>query len=224
MHKVDSALELVKDADRKERPLSTPSRLLAITTPFQVETICAGVIPLRFCESVSDACYETRHIPAPPSAKQTKARTGDEDFETLYFTRSDDPASPVVWTRGDGSENDWRAGSGLIYPSKADEKGIHGLGFFGPSMTLDESTRVTLSFFAAANMDRMLRTRPYRLTPRQLEALQWAADGKTDQEIAQILGISGHTVDKYMRQTKESLDAVNRTVAIVRAIRYGLIG
>lgn len=224
MHKVDSALELVKDADRKERPLSVPCRLLAITTPFEVETICAGVIPLRFCETLSETCYETRHVPSPPSREKAKPKSDRACTDTIYFTRCEYSASPLVWTGGDGDENHLRTGRGLIFPRKVDEKGVYGLGFFGPSMTLDESTKVTLSFFAHANMDRMLNTRPYRLTPRQLEALQWAADGKTDQEIAQILGISGHTVDKYMRQTKEALDAVNRTVAIVRAIRYGLIG
>ncbi len=224
MHKVDTALELVKDADRKERPLSLPNRLLAISTPFGVETICAGVIPLRFCEIASEACYEARHVPDPPSPEQSKARNDKAEVETLYFTRSEDPARALVWAGHDDDERRSRAGKGLIFPRKVDEKGVYGLGFFGTSMTSDETTKVTLSFFAHANMDRMLNTRPYRLTPRQLEALQWAADGKTDQEIAQILGISGHTVDKYMRQTKEALHAVNRTVAIVRAIRYGLIG
>lgn len=220
--RVDTALEIVKRVDRRERPVSLPSRLLAITTPFNVESICAGVMPPQSGEGAWEGCYETNMIPGLPVGKKSAASRARLDACTVCFACGEASPNPLSWSGGDGDEKNWRSGKGLIFPR--DKTGAHGLGFFGPSMILDDSSRLTLAFFAHANMERMLGTRPYRLTPRQLDTLRWAAEGKTDQEIASLLGISGHTVDKYMRQCKEALNAANRTAAIVRAIRYGLIG
>lgn len=220
--RVDTALEIVKRVDRREQPFSLPKRLLAIAMPFRVESICAGVIPPHCREVARDGCYETTIIPRLPTGKKSAASRARLDDCTVFFAPGEASADPISWSGADGEDKNLRSGKGLIFPR--DETGVHGLGFFGPSMILDDSSRLTLAFFAHANMERMLRARPYRLTPRQLDTLRWAAEGKTDQEIASVLGISGHTVDKYMRQCKEALNAANRTAAIVRAIRYGLIG
>lgn len=145
------------------------------------------------------------------------------DAETLYFSNDPPSARPKFWTVDPDDETKFEVGKGLIFPGKADGKDLRGLGFFGRSLSSDETTRVFLAFFAHSMMDRILKMRPLCLTARQLEALRWAAEGKTDQEIASILSVSEHTVDKYMRQSKEALESANRTAAIVRAIRWGLI-
>ena len=81
-----------------------------------------------------------------------------------------------------------------------------------------------LAHYAFMRMTMILSANPIQpLTDRQIEVLSWAAEGKTDQEIAMILGLSDHTIDKYMRQVREALGAVNRTAAIVVAMRRGLI-
>lgn len=43
------------------------------------------------------------------------------------------------------------------------------------------------------------------LTPRELECLEWAAEGKSAWEIGRILGISRHTVASYLENAKEKL-------------------
>jgi len=40
---------------------------------------------------------------------------------------------------------------------------------------------------------------------------------------AEILGLSEHTVNHYLNQVTRKLEAVNRTQAVVKAIRRGLI-
>ncbi|MCF3642266.1 LuxR family transcriptional regulator [Rhizobium sp. TRM95111] len=61
------------------------------------------------------------------------------------------------------------------------------------------------------------------LTEREIQCLSWTAAGKTSLEIAEILGLSEHTVNHYLNQVTRKLEAVNRTQAVVKAIRRGLI-
>ncbi|MCD1265216.1 LuxR family transcriptional regulator [Shinella sumterensis] len=61
------------------------------------------------------------------------------------------------------------------------------------------------------------------LTEREVQCLSWTAAGKTSLEIAEILGLSEHTVNHYLNQVTRKLEAVNRTQAVVKAIRRGLI-
>lgn len=58
-----------------------------------------------------------------------------------------------------------------------------------------------------------------RLSRRERECLEWAARGKTNLDIAVILGISGHTVDFHMRGAMNKLGVSNRIVAVVMAMR-----
>ncbi|KAH2814572.1 hypothetical protein KXV85_004728, partial [Aspergillus fumigatus] len=49
-----------------------------------------------------------------------------------------------------------------------------------------------------------------RLSPRELECLEWASQGKSAWEIGRILGISRNTVASYLENAKEKL-GVRRT-------------
>ena len=66
------------------------------------------------------------------------------------------------------------------------------------------------------------RQRP-KLTPREIECLKWAADGKTEWEISAILHVSEHTADKHLANAHRKLGAANRVQAVAVAIRWGLI-
>lgn len=61
------------------------------------------------------------------------------------------------------------------------------------------------------------------LTPRERECLKWAANGKSEWEISQILGISEHTSEKHLINAKTKLKAVNRAHAVAEALRRGYI-
>lgn len=62
-----------------------------------------------------------------------------------------------------------------------------------------------------------------KLTPREKEILLWAAEGKSDPVIADILNISYATVRFHMANIFKKLDANERTFAVVKALRLGLI-
>lgn len=58
----------------------------------------------------------------------------------------------------------------------------------------------------------------FHLTPRVAETLLWIAQGKTNGEIAIILGISEATVKKHVLDVFEKLEVETRTNACLRAI------
>ena len=55
------------------------------------------------------------------------------------------------------------------------------------------------------------------LTAREHEVLQWLCGGKTDRDIAEILGISPRTVHKHLQRIYEKLGVETRTAAVARA-------
>jgi DNA-binding NarL/FixJ family response regulator len=56
------------------------------------------------------------------------------------------------------------------------------------------------------------------LTPRAAEALLWLAQGKTNSDIATILGITESTVKKYVQEMFEKLGVETRGAATLRAL------
>ena len=63
----------------------------------------------------------------------------------------------------------------------------------------------------------------HRLTPRELEALLWAARGKSVLETAQLLGLSERTVKFHIQRACAKLDARTKTHAVARVLAQGLI-
>ena len=55
------------------------------------------------------------------------------------------------------------------------------------------------------------------LTQRQREALEWVGDGKTTQDIAQIMGLTPATVEKHLRLARIALDVETTTQAVLKA-------
>lgn len=56
------------------------------------------------------------------------------------------------------------------------------------------------------------------LTPRAAEALLWLAQGKTNSDIASILGITESTVKKHVQEMFEKLGVESRGAATIRAL------
>jgi DNA-binding CsgD family transcriptional regulator len=56
------------------------------------------------------------------------------------------------------------------------------------------------------------------LTPRENEVLRWLAHGKTDAEIAALLGLSPRTVQKHLEHVYTKLGVETRTAAVMRAL------
>ncbi len=84
---------------------------------------------------------------------------------------------------------------------------LHYMGNAGPNEFLlrlakDTGTDLPAEFSSA-----------FGLTTREREVLSWLSKGKTNRDIAQILGLSPRTVDKHLEQIYAKLGVENRTAA-----------
>jgi len=61
------------------------------------------------------------------------------------------------------------------------------------------------------------------LTKREREVLQWTADGKTSGEMAEILNLSEHTINFHLKNAICKLKTANKTAAVIKAARLGLL-
>ncbi|GFE67283.1 helix-turn-helix transcriptional regulator [Litoreibacter roseus] len=57
----------------------------------------------------------------------------------------------------------------------------------------------------------------HRLSQRQQEVLQWAAQGKTGDEMAQIMGLTRATVEKHLRLARAALNSTTTAHAVMKA-------
>ncbi|WP_116130841.1 LuxR family transcriptional regulator [Tropicimonas sp. IMCC34043] len=62
-----------------------------------------------------------------------------------------------------------------------------------------------------------------RLSARECEVLEWIARGKSNGVIAEILGISIHTVDTHVRRIFRKLEVNDRTTAAIKGFGAGLV-
>lgn len=71
------------------------------------------------------------------------------------------------------------------------------------------------------SMHLKLLTLPYasgrNLSDRQREVLEWAAEGKTTQDTASIMGITAATVEKHMRIARDKMGVETTTQAVFKA-------
>ena len=63
-----------------------------------------------------------------------------------------------------------------------------------------------------------------RLSKREVQCLRWAALGKTDEEIATILGRSCATIRFHIHNAAIKLNAVNRSQTVFKASQLGYLG
>lgn len=64
---------------------------------------------------------------------------------------------------------------------------------------------------------------PTALSPRELQVLTLLAEGMTNQEIGHELGLSARTVKTHVQNLLGKLDAPDRTGAVARGFRLGII-
>jgi LuxR family transcriptional regulator len=77
--------------------------------------------------------------------------------------------------------------------------------------------------FKHANETEAAKPIDTRMTRREMEVLNYLADGLTSNEISKILKISNHTVDWYMNGIQDKLNAKNRQHVVALSFRLGLV-
>lgn len=130
----------------------------------------------------------------------------------------------LVGTERERDTMRWRLeGTGVIvvgeFATAADARtsGVEADGLILPPAVPLESARAT----AVASTSDRDPVEP--LTPRELEVLELLAEGLPNKVIAGRLGISDQTVKFHVAQITSKLGVANRTEAVRRAIRRGIL-
>ena len=159
-------------------------------------------------------------------------------FETLRRS-----TAPVAWSTETSNNNrpseeakvagklfaKYNITRAAFYPVHGSGGARAAIGFLGNRQDLSHLELGDLGIYAVhaydiySNLKDINKPPECLLTPRELEALHWAANGKTSGEIASILSLSDHTVNTYMNNAMRKLNCVNRVQLVAKALRMRLI-
>ncbi len=89
-------------------------------------------------------------------------------------------------------------------------------------ITLSRRQRELLLLLEEKQAPMLPSLQQYQLTPRELEVLSWVAKGKTNRDIAEILGMSPRTVNKHLEHIFVKLGVETRAAAA--ALVVGRLG
>ncbi|MEW7006185.1 MULTISPECIES: helix-turn-helix transcriptional regulator [unclassified Lentilitoribacter] len=95
----------------------------------------------------------------------------------------------------------------------------------------DEAALHMIAIYAHAQLRKFKRTATpealprdvSRITPREKECLLWASEGKTNDDVAEILSISRSMVETHLARAGSKLNTCGKTHLIAEAIRSGII-
>jgi|GEM_PF-3193495 DNA-binding CsgD family transcriptional regulator len=96
--------------------------------------------------------------------------------------------------------------------------------FYGSRVDTSADTRIALHALGLFTHERLVQLGVWpqeagaTLTQREADCLSWVANGKTDWEISEILGISENTVHWYIERAKAKFGVPTRVQVVVRAI------
>jgi LuxR family transcriptional regulator, quorum-sensing system regulator BjaR1 len=236
----DQTVEFILGLDRARSPEEICRMLLTFARQFGAEHILAGTIPAvgtsrkeQLSNVVLDywpAEWIQRYFthgyifrdPAILGVRTMNAPFLWDDIEPLY--RNNPAARRIMEEAGD-----FKLRQGFTIPMMTLEGDIAGFSLAGERLEVSPEERQMLTLMATYALARSLvlrQSEPKRivtLTPRELEALQWAAEGMSEWEVGERMGISEHGVDKHMRSARSKLGTKSRVHAVAEAIRLGLI-
>ena len=102
-----------------------------------------------------------------------------------------------------------------------------------PTIAIDAARRLHFSLLSATSDSEILfriaidgtdaqaavLRRQYSVTGREAEVLLWVAQGKSNRDIAEILGLSPRTVNKHLETIYQKLGVENRASAAIAAVK-----
>lgn len=199
-----------------------------------------------------DSCAWRSKLPIPLSNHKFSVLHSNEDnvskkAENGFYDESplrkhcSKTTEPLLWT---GTTND---PTFLQSPSIMEEYyGAGHLGGWGQSII--ESKNIFSLFFADSSsilykkdlehvdykmqwiaisvlikMNQVRHLSNIQLSLREKEILRWTGDGKTADEIGQILNLSHSTINFHLRKAMYKLNAPNKTSAVVKAVYLNLL-
>lgn len=239
MSTFDDTLSFIAALDESPTPEGICRELIGLSGRFGLTNLIAGTMP----GSGTPPTMQSRHlllegwpsgwveqyvrrnyIHIDPVIQRIKTDTRSFSWDEV----SADPRHEKCVATMMGEAHEFGLAGGFAVPLVTLEGVIASVSFGGRHVEIPPEARGMLSLVSTYALGRamQLHSQPRRalpLSPREREAMRWAAAGKTDWEISVILAISEHTAAKHIDNAKRKLGASNRAHAVAEAIRAGII-
>lgn len=235
---LDDTLTFIARVDRASTPAQIADAVVDVARPLGFSHVLAGIIPLpgmtaeqqisnvvlqRWPKAWSERYFTKGYLFDDPTIQRVNASTEPFLWSELEPTYRNTPAP----TRVMGEAREFNLGCGFTVPMITLNGQTAGFSLASeraevPSVLRGQLQLIAMYAFARA-LAQKYRSAPVNLTPREMDILQWMAEGKSDWEISVILKVSEHLVDKIARQLRAKLNATNRTQTVAIALRHNLI-
>lgn len=237
---LDQTLGFLRSLDRTASSADVAALIVAEFSDLGVEHVMAGTVPVRGTPARQHQTHVMMNTFPTEWGRRYLSRGyafHDPTIRRLGRTtapfswcdaRDDVPDEPLTRRIMDEAA-DFRLSDGLTVPLLTLDGETAGFSVSGERLGLEPMDWGVLQLVATYAFGHLLLlagqglAAPVRLAPREREALQWAAEGKTDWEIGEVMGISTHGVDFHLRSARSKLGTANRTQAVAIALRRGLI-
>ncbi len=242
MGQFDDTLQFIEELDRAETPETVCRQLLGLTRSFGLTAIMAGTVP----RPGTPKGKQKSHVmlcdwPQDWLERYVARNYVDQDPVVTYIKRS---PTMVNWRSATselqagktarqvmGDAGEFKLKDGFAFPLITIEDTIVMVSLGGEFVDISPEGVGVVSLASTYAIGRAMQLQNAQalfdqrpdLTPRETECLKWAAEGKSEWEISQILGISEHTSEKHLLNAKRKLGAANRVHAVAEAIRHGYI-
>lgn len=117
---------------------------------------------------------------------------------------------------------------GYAVPFELIEGSLATISFGGDRVDLSENGKAVLNLLSTYAFGRALELRnrlnmqlKRNLSSREIDCIRWVAEGKTNWEIAMILGVSEKTVQHHLANARVKLNVVNKAQLAAESIRRG---
>jgi LuxR family quorum sensing-dependent transcriptional regulator len=242
MRHFDDTLAYIEKIQRADSEQTICRELLAVTSNFGLTALMAGTVPdpntpvgrqkehVMLCDWPVEWLqrYVARnyvdHDPVVVRMKSLQA-----PFQWRDAAEQTAPDRDAIRVMGDAGE--FKLRDGLAFPLVTLDGTVVMVSLGGEAVELSQGEFNMISLVSIYAVGRAMQLQALQartidhveLTRREIECLQWAALGKSEWEMSQILGISEHTSEKHLLSAKAKLGAVNRVQAVAEAIRRGFI-
>ncbi|MDI4642805.1 autoinducer binding domain-containing protein [Rhodoblastus acidophilus] len=236
----DKTWRFIESIERSSDAAEVERSLLKIAVQYGFNSVFAGIVPTtrvspdeiasrilfqRFPSEWAGRYHDRGFVFRDPIVRRLQSDRAPFDWDEAYS--SCPAADDVALIKGEAAEFGLR--DGYVVPVPTLDGSLAAVSFGGPDAAVDAEGRALLGFAASYAVGAFLHHRESRrrllgkVTPREFDCLLWAAEGKTDWEIAVILGISKPTVVKHLLSAREKLGAVTKGHAIAIALRMKLL-
>ncbi|MGY3505810.1 helix-turn-helix transcriptional regulator [Bradyrhizobium sp. USDA 4471] len=231
------ALDFIEGLGAYDRVPAAMNALEAAFGRFGFETIIVTGLPnpdQRFAQMVLAKRWpaewfslytQNNYDRADPVLRLCRQSVNPFEWSEAPYDADLEPDAAEVMNRA----TDFRMSRGFIVPIHSLTGYAAGVSLGGVHLDLNARSKPAPHLMAMYGFDhirRLLEPAPHpsaRLTPREREVMLWASQGKSAWEIGQILHITQRTAEEHLATAARKLGAVNRTHAVVLAIRHKII-